>query len=160
LVHRPKVVFLDEPTAGVDVALRRDLWAYVRKLRGEGTTIVLTTHYLEEAETLADRVGVIDKGRLVCLDTPRGLLEKHGKRTLQVTLATPIDGLSSLPEILRTTGATLDEARRVLSCPVEGADLSRLLGALAALPVAPTHLQTIQPSLEQVFLELTGGRSS
>ncbi len=160
LVHRPRVLFLDEPTAGVDVALRRDLWTYVRKLRDEGTTIVLTTHYLEEAETLADRVGVIDKGRLVCLDTPRGLLQKHGKRTLQITLAAPLQDLSALPEALRNAGATLDDTRRVLSCPIDGADLSPLLAALSVLPVAPTQLQTVQPSLEQVFLELTGGTPS
>src|SRR4029450_1587241 len=80
LVPRPRVIFLDEPTAGVDVALRRELWQYVRQLRERGTTIVLTTHYLEEAEALADRVAVIDKGRLITVDTPRVLLRRHGKR--------------------------------------------------------------------------------
>src|SRR2546423_6766228 len=78
LVHRPRVAFLDEPTAGVDIALRKDLWSYVRKLRAEGTTIVLTTHYLEEAEALADRVAVIDHGRLIAVDKPDVLLARHG----------------------------------------------------------------------------------
>src|SRR5262249_5847732 len=80
LVHQPPVVLLDQPTAGVDIALRRDLWAYVRKLRERGTTIVLTTHYLEEAQSLADRVAVIDHGELVSLDTPAALLDQHGRK--------------------------------------------------------------------------------
>jgi ABC-2 type transport system ATP-binding protein len=83
LVHDPKVLFLDEPTAGVDVELRRSLWRYVRTLRDRGTTIVLTTHYLEEAEALADRVGVIDHGKLVAVDEKRALLERHGGGSLE-----------------------------------------------------------------------------
>ena len=90
LVHRPRVVFLDEPTAGVDVALRRDLWSYVRRLRQEGTTIVLTTHYLEEAEALADRVAVIDHGQLVGLDTTEALLARFGHKHIRVRLTAPV----------------------------------------------------------------------
>src|SRR5215475_4440118 len=89
LVHRPRVAFLDEPTAGVDVALRHDLWSYVRALRAEGTTIVLTTHYLEEAEALADRVAVIDKGDLVGMDTPAALLLRFGRKQVRFRLAVP-----------------------------------------------------------------------
>ena len=92
LVHRPRVVFLDEPTAGVDVALRRDLWSYVRRLRQEGTTIVLTTHYLEEAEALADRVAVIDHGQLVGLDTTAALLARFGNKQIRVRLTAPVAG--------------------------------------------------------------------
>src|SRR4051812_44740537 len=92
LVHRPPVVFLDEPTAGVDVGLRRDLWRYVRRLRDEGTTIVLTTHYLEEAEALADRVAVIDKGKLITLDSPRALMARFGQKQVRVTLKQPLAG--------------------------------------------------------------------
>ncbi len=83
LVHDPRVLFLDEPTAGVDVELRRSLWQYVRTLRDRGTTIVLTTHYLEEAEALADRVGVIDHGKLLVVEDKRALLERHGGRSLE-----------------------------------------------------------------------------
>jgi ABC-2 type transport system ATP-binding protein len=83
LVHQPRVLFLDEPTAGVDVELRRALWAYVRVLRARGTTVVLTTHYLEEAEALADRIGVIDRGRLLLVEEKAALLERHGGRSLE-----------------------------------------------------------------------------
>jgi ABC-2 type transport system ATP-binding protein len=83
LVHEPKVLFLDEPTAGVDVELRRALWSYVRRLRDRGTTVVLTTHYLEEAEALADRIGIIDHGRLLLVEEKAALLERHGGRTLE-----------------------------------------------------------------------------
>ncbi|MBK9518105.1 MAG: ABC transporter ATP-binding protein [Anaeromyxobacter sp.] len=83
LVHQPRVLFLDEPTAGVDVELRRALWAYVRTLRDRGTTVVLTTHYLEEAEALADRIGVIDRGRLVLVEEKAALLRRHGGRALE-----------------------------------------------------------------------------
>src|SRR5438309_3922709 len=82
LVHRPPVLFLDEPTAGVDVELRRDLWTYVRRLRSEGTTVVLTTHYLEEAEELADRIGVIKNGRLLVVEEKQKLLERYSHRTV------------------------------------------------------------------------------
>jgi ABC-2 type transport system ATP-binding protein len=95
LVHEPRVLFLDEPTAGVDVELRRALWRYVRTLRERGTTIVLTTHYLEEAEELADRVGVIDHGRLVVVEEKRALLARHGTTSLEevfVSLVSPDRG--------------------------------------------------------------------
>ena len=113
LVPRPRVAFLDEPTAGVDVALRHDLWSYVRTLRAQGTTIVLTTHYLEEAEALADRVAVIDKGALVGLDTPAALVRQLGRKQIRFRLATPwTAGAAALPEPLRRRGATLDAERR------------------------------------------------
>jgi ABC-2 type transport system ATP-binding protein len=83
LVHEPRVLFLDEPTAGVDVELRRALWAYVRTLRERGTTVVLTTHYLEEAEALADRIGIIDHGRLLLVEEKAALLRRHGDRSLE-----------------------------------------------------------------------------
>src|SRR5207302_3859626 len=90
LVHRPTVLFLDEPTAGVDVELRRDLWTYVRKLASEGTTIVLTTHYLEEAEELAERIGVIKDGRLLVVEHKDQLLAHYGKRTVRLALEQPV----------------------------------------------------------------------
>ena len=114
LVHRPRVIFLDEPTAGVDVALRRELWQYVRQLRERGTTIVLTTHYLEEAEALADRVAVIDQGRLITVDTPRGLLRRHGKRRLRVTFtpAAARRGLNLPEALVRAQGGAGARAAR------------------------------------------------
>jgi ABC-2 type transport system ATP-binding protein len=152
LVHRPRVAFLDEPTAGVDIALRKDLWAYVRKLRAEGTTIVLTTHYLEEAEELADRVAVIDRGTLIAVDKPDVLLKRHGKKQAFFRLAEPL--AAPLPDRLRALGATLDDSRTTVSCPVEG-DASEVLAAVAALPDRVLDMRTEQPSLEQVFLALT-----
>jgi ABC-2 type transport system ATP-binding protein len=171
LVHSPRVVFLDEPTAGVDVNLRRDLWDYVRELRRRGTTIVLTTHYLEEAEALADRVGVIDQGKLLVLDTPGALLARHGARRIKIKLASP---LTVLPAELAALGATLDPGGLELSCPVASpgmsappangqpapAEIRRVISAVAALDasIAVTDLRTEQPTLEQVFIALVGHR--
>ena len=159
LVHRPKVVFLDEPTAGVDISLRRDLWTYVRKLRSGGTTIVLTTHYLEEAEALADRVAVIDHGSLVSLDRPAALMAQHGRKRVHFTLAAPLPEAATLPAELRELGAELDAKRTLLSVPLPERALPDLLARVAALPIAVVDIKTEQPSLEQVFLALTGGRS-
>ena len=91
LSHEPEILFLDEPTAGVDVELRRDMWELVRKLRADGTTIILTTHYIEEAEEMADRVGVISRGELIAVDEKRELMAKMGRKTLDVVLADPLD---------------------------------------------------------------------
>jgi len=164
LVHRPRVVFLDEPTAGVDVALRRDLWSYVRQLRQEGTTIVLTTHYLEEAEALADRVAVIDRGQLVGLDTTAALLARFGNKQIRLRLTAPVAAagapssasLPSLPEWLREMGATVDATGHVVTCPLGGMAPAALLARLGALQPAVADIDTEQPSLEQVFLALTG----
>ena len=162
LVHRPKVAFLDEPTAGVDVSLRRDLWAYVRQLREQGTTIVLTTHYLEEAEELADRVAVIDHGELISLGHPAELLRAHGRKRVHFTFAAAIDPSVLSPE-LSALGATIDGA--VLTAPIAedqtGSDgtLQALVRLAGALPGHLVGLRTEQPSLEQVFLALTGGRA-
>jgi ABC-2 type transport system ATP-binding protein len=150
LVHRPGVVFLDEPTAGVDISLRRDLWAYVRTLRKEGTTIVLTTHYLEEAEALADRVAVIDEGELISLDTPTALLLRHGRKRAQFRLAQPLAG--ALPDELKAMGATLDG--QLLECPLPEGGLAELLSRVSRLG-AIADVTTSQPSLEDVFLTLT-----
>jgi ABC-2 type transport system ATP-binding protein len=163
LVHRPRVVFLDEPTAGVDVALRRDLWSYVRRLRQEGTTIVLTTHYLEEAEALADRVAVIDHGQLVGLDTTAALLARFGNKQIRVRLTAPVAGAdattSSLPPLpvwLKEMGATVDATGCIVTCPLGSMALSALLARLGSLQPAVADIDTEQPSLEQVFLALTG----
>jgi ABC-2 type transport system ATP-binding protein len=160
LVHRPRVVFLDEPTAGVDVALRRDLWSYVRQLRSEGTTIVLTTHYLEEAEALADRVAVIDRGKLICLDSTAALLARFGNKQLRVRLSAPLGPpdapASRLPDWLSALGATVDASGRVLTVPLGAGSPGPWLARLATLDPPIADIDTQQPSLEQVFLQLTG----
>ena len=97
LAHEPDILFLDEPTAGVDVELRRDMWELVRKLRADGTTIILTTHYIEEAEEMADRVGVIRKGELVALGDKKALMAQMGQRTLKITLDEPIGEIPAGP---------------------------------------------------------------
>jgi ABC-2 type transport system ATP-binding protein len=111
LVHRPRLVFLDEPTAGVDVELRRDLWEYVRKLQAEGTTIILTTHYLDEAERLADRVGIINGGKLLLVEEKNALMRRLGEKKLEIRLKERVDALS---EHLWSAGAILSpDGRRV-----------------------------------------------
>jgi ABC-2 type transport system ATP-binding protein len=156
LVHRPGVAFLDEPTAGVDVALRRDLWSYVRRLREEGTTIVLTTHYLEEAEALADRVAVIDRGLLLCLDSPQALVRQHGGKNVRFHLARPFPGEpEALPAPLRALGATLTADRMAIQAPVDAKEAHELLKLGINLLPYVVEVETVQASLEDVFIKLT-----
>ncbi len=130
LVHRPPVLFLDEPTAGVDVELRRDLWGYVKRLANQGTTVVLTTHYLEEAEELADRIGVIRDGRLLVVEDKQELIARYSKRTLRLSLEQP---LLELPLSLQQAGAALAEGGgAVVLTPRIGEALAMPLQALAA----------------------------
>jgi len=156
LVHRPRLVFLDEPTAGVDVELRRDLWSYVRKLQSEGTTIILTTHYLDEAEELADRVGIINTGRLLLVEEKSVLIRRLGEKKLQVRFRVRIDKLS---DALRAAGAVLSpdgmrleyvERRGRLSA----ADVLRLIYT-ERLPVA--DIETRRSRLEDVLLMVLHG---
>ena len=134
LSHEPDVLFLDEPTAGVDVNLRRDMWALVRKLRDKGVTIILTTHYIEEAEEMADRVGVIDKGRILLVEDKAALMHKFGKRRLTLTLRQPMD---ELPAALAEWTLELDESgRRLTYCfdaDSQGAGIPVLLRRLGEL---------------------------
>jgi ABC-2 type transport system ATP-binding protein len=148
LVHRPRVAFLDEPTAGVDLTLRRELWRYVRELRASGTTIVLTTHYLEEAEALADRVAVVDHGGLISLDKPEALMAVHGRKRLKFTFQRPLDSSPGFGE--------LDSTGTVLTCIINEPVLGQLLDRVRALAVEIVDIRSEQPSLEQVFLALTG----
>src|SRR5437764_9042976 len=130
LVHDPPVLFLDEPTAGVDVELRRDLWAYVKRLASAGTTVVLTTHYLEEAEELADRIGVIKNGRLLVVEDKASLLARYGRRTVRLALEKPV---RELPAPLLAAGAALAEGGAALVLtPRVGEPLSVPLQAAAA----------------------------
>jgi ABC-2 type transport system ATP-binding protein len=152
LVHRPPVLFLDEPTAGVDVELRRDLWNYVRKLAAEGTTVVLTTHYLEEAEQLADRIGVIKGGKLLVVEGKDSLLARLGRRSVRLLLEKP---LGSLPPALGALGATLEDGgHSVLIHSIHGQPLSAALAACASAGVAIGDVETQEPRLESVILDL------
>ncbi len=152
LVHEPRVLFLDEPTAGVDVELRRALWSYVRRLRDRGTTVVLTTHYLEEAEELADRIGVIDRGRLLVVDEKRALLRLHGAKTLRLVLSAP---LAAVPAELAALGARLVEGGAAIEVETAaGAAFGAVLAAAAAAGLAPKDVETRHTTLEDVFVRL------
>jgi ABC-2 type transport system ATP-binding protein len=155
LVHEPRVLFLDEPTAGVDVELRRALWAYVRTLRARGTTVVLTTHYLEEAEELADRVGVIDRGRLVVVEEKDALLRRYGGRTFRLFLAAP---LAEVPPALSALGARLEPGGTVLSIETAGsATLGPALRAAGEAGLEVKDAETRRTTLEDVFVRLVAG---
>ena len=152
LVHDPPVLFLDEPTAGVDVELRRDLWAYVKRLAAAGTTVVLTTHYLEEAEELADRIGVIKNGRLLVVEDKQELIARHSRRTVRLELEQPVH---ELPLRLVQAGAALAEGGGALVLtPRMGEPLSVPLQAVAESGLRVADVQTREPRLETVILEV------
>jgi len=154
LSHEPEILFLDEPTAGVDVELRRDMWSLVRGLRDTGVTIILTTHYIEEAEEMADRIGVINKGALVVVEEKTQLMKKLGKRQLTLHLHEP---LQRLPPELESWGLELKADGHDLVYTVDGAnsiDISALLKRMSELSIAVKDLQTRQSSLEDIFVEL------
>ena len=155
LVHDPKVLFHDEPTAGVDVELRQALWRYVRVLRDRGTTIVLTTHYLEEAEELADRIGVIDRGRLLVVDDKDALMRRHAGKTLRATLAAPI---GALPPELAAVGARLEANGLALAVDAApGASFGLALAAFARSGLRVQDVETRRMRLEDVFVSLLRG---
>jgi ABC-2 type transport system ATP-binding protein len=155
LVHEPQVLFLDEPTAGVDVQLRQALWSYVRVLRERGTTIVLTTHYLEEAEELADRVGVIDLGQLLVVDDKDALMHRYAGKTLRAKLSAP---LASLPAPLAALGARLDDGGRSVTVTAEpGASFGPALAAFAQAGLTVKDVETERMRLEDVFVRLLRG---
>ncbi|MCX7361830.1 MAG: ABC transporter ATP-binding protein [Alphaproteobacteria bacterium] len=155
LSHEPDLLFLDEPTAGVDVNLRRDMWALVRKLREKGVTIILTTHYIEEAEEMADRVGVIDGGRILLVEEKAALMRKLGTRRLAVTLQQP---MSALPDGLKGWSLALEDggSRLVYSFDAETKDagMPGLLARLGELGIAFKDLHTSESSLEDIFVGL------
>ena len=155
LSHEPAILFLDEPTAGVDVELRRDMWDLVRKLRDDGTTVILTTHYIEEAEEMADRVGVISKGELIAVDEKRKLMTQLGKKTLDILLADP---LAAVPAELSEWNVELREEGHVLcyefDSNAERTGIASLMRRLTDLGIAYKDLSTHQSSLEDIFVEL------
>jgi ABC-2 type transport system ATP-binding protein len=155
LSHEPQILFLDEPTAGVDVELRRDMWQLVRELRDSGTTIILTTHYLEEAEEMADRVGVIDKGELILVEDKKALMRKLGKKRLTLTLGAR---LSEIPVALVAHPLTLSANGQELIYTYgengTSAGVTALLADLATAGIAVKDLRTDESSLEDIFVSL------
>ena len=155
LSHEPDILFLDEPTAGVDVTLRRDMWALVRRLREKGVTIIMTTHYIEEAEEMADRVGVIDKGRLLLVERTVSLMSRMGKRRLTIVLQQP---LADVPLELAGWQLELEESGHNLiyrfDANAEDTGIPALLRRVAELGIEFRDLDTARSSLEDIFVSL------
>jgi ABC-2 type transport system ATP-binding protein len=159
LAHEPEILFLDEPTAGVDVELRRDMWALVRGLRERGVTIILTTHYIEEAEEMADRIGVISKGGLILVDEKTALMKKLGKKQLTLNLLKP---LAAVPAELAAWRLELKSHGNELEYTFDasaGADIYSLLQRLRELAIVFTDMNTRQRSLEDIFVSLVSDRA-
>ena len=155
LAHEPRILFLDEPTAGVDVALRQDLWNVVRGLRDTGVTVILTTHYIEEAEELADRIGVINNGGLVLIEQKKALMQKLGQKKLTLELAKP---LAAIPRTMAGFALSLAKEGRELAYTYDTRDnkgsISDFLSALTKARIGYVDLHTEQKSLEDIFLGL------
>ncbi|HJV95788.1 MAG TPA: ABC transporter ATP-binding protein [Albitalea sp.] len=161
LSHEPQLLFLDEPTAGVDVELRRDMWQLVRTLRDTGVTIILTTHYIDEAEEMADRIGVISKGELILVEDKAELMRKLGKKQLTLQLRQPLQqvpaAFAAYPLELSADG---HELIYTYDARGERPGIVELLDALAAAGVQFKDLQTTQSSLEDIFVNLVTDRST
>lgn len=157
LSYEPKVLFLDEPTAGVDVNLRKDMWQLVERLRAAGVTIILTTHYIEEAEEIADRIGVINHGEILLVEDKKALMAKLGRKQLTVELAEPV---GAIPDTLSPFGLALGEAGTRLTYEFntsgERTGISSLLSALSQAGLRVKDISTEQSSLEDIFVELVG----
>ncbi len=160
LAHEPRVLFLDEPTAGVDVELRKDMWEVVRELKAAGVTIILTTHYIEEAEAIADRIGIISKGEILLVEEKAALMQRMGRKELQVELAEP---LPAVPEALAKHALTLGPGNRSLIYSYdtrgERTGIVSLLSDLRAAGLQMTDLSTRQSSLEDIFVALVKERA-
>ncbi|HWE45068.1 MAG TPA: ABC transporter ATP-binding protein [Caulobacteraceae bacterium] len=159
LSHEPEILFLDEPTAGVDVELRRDMWEVVRQLRAQGVTIILTTHYIEEAEEMADRVGVISKGEIILVEDKTELMHKLGKKLLTLQLT---EALSAIPDALKDFDLALSEDGTELTftydTKADRSGIATLMKALSDAGVRLKDLQTHQSSLEEIFVGLVKQR--
>ena len=155
LCHEPRVLFLDEPTAGVDVELRRDMWQVVEDLKQSGVTIILTTHYIEEAEAIADRIAVINKGEILLVENKADLMRRMGRKTLRIDLAAPVD---AVPAVLSDYNLERIEGGHALiyhyDTRGEGTGITRLLQALAAEGLGLRDIETRQSSLEEIFVGL------
>jgi len=155
LSHEPRILFLDEPTAGVDVELRKDMWNIVRRLRESGVTIILTTHYIEEAEEIADRVGEINNGELLLVEDKRTLMQKLGKKQLIIEL---VESVTTLPESLSSYALELSDDGNHLTYTYDtmsdSTGITTLLQDISTAGLSLKDLQTKQSSLEDIFVEL------
>ncbi|WP_341863687.1 ABC transporter ATP-binding protein [Gymnodinialimonas sp. 57CJ19] len=155
LSHEPRLLFLDEPTAGVDVELRRDMWDIVRSLQESGVTIILTTHYIEEAEAMADRVGVINNGKILLVEEKANLMARMGQKELRIDLAEPID---AIPAVLADRDLVLEQGGGRLvyryDTRAERTGIVRLLAALQSEGLVVADVETKQSSLEEIFVGL------
>ncbi len=160
LSHEPSILFLDEPTAGVDVELRRDMWAMVRRLRERGVTIILTTHYIEEAEEMADRIGVIRQGQLILVEDKHTLMQRLGRKELQLQLKQP---LATVPASLAAYQLELlDDGhalRYAYDAQQEQTGIAELLAALASAGIEFKDLKSSESSLEEIFVNLVRNRA-
>ena len=155
LQHRPRILFLDEPTAGVDVELRKDMWQLVRALRASGVTIILTTHYIEEAEEMADRVGVINKGEIILVEDKVELMRKLGRKQLTLELHQRLDAIpAALDAFHLTLGADGKELTYTYDTKGERTGITALLDALNVAGIRFKDLHTTQSSLEDIFVGL------
>ena len=159
LAHDPELLFLDEPTAGVDVELRRDMWDLIGRLRDEGVTVILTTHYIEEAEEMADRIGVIDQGVLKLVEEKNALMARLGRTEAQITLTQP---LREMPVMLKGFPLTIGADARILCYRTHGEGergIAALVKALIAAGLDFTGLDVKESSLEDIFVDLVGHRA-
>src|SRR5262245_18360601 len=161
LAHEPRILFLDEPTAGVDVELRRDMWALVRRLRESGVTIILTTHYIDEAEEMADRIGVVNHGELIVVEEKKALMKKLGKRQLTLTLQEPLAAVpAELADWKLALNAEGHELQFTFDAAGEQTGVAPLLRRLEQLGICYRDLSTRETSLEEIFVNLVGRRAS
>ena len=158
LAHEPRILFLDEPTAGVDVELRKDMWEIVAELKQAGVTIILTTHYIEEAEAIADRVGVIDKGKLLLVQEKKTLMAQMGKKQIEVMLTEPVAAIpASLAAHNLTLNGTGDTLIYTYDIHAERTGITTLLNDVAQAGLVLRDVQTRQSSLEEIFVNLVSG---
>ena len=155
LAHEPSVLFLDEPSAGVDVELRREMWKLVSELKSQGVTIILTTHYIEEAEAIADRVGVISKGKLILLEEKKALIKRMGQKKLEISLQSPI---AAIPAQLQHYKLSLSDDGMSINYlyDTKGStnEITKLLNEISSADLQISDLQTSQSSLEEIFVSL------
>ena len=155
LSHEPKVLFLDEPTASVDVELRKDMWEVVKRLKQEGVTIILTTHYIEEAEEIADRVGIINNGKIILVDEKESLIKKLGQKILKIELTNPINKIpSNLSNFNLEINSEMNILTYIYDTKGENTGITSLLSEIKSLGMQLKDISTEQSSLESIFLNL------
>ena len=155
LSHEPSILFLDEPSAGVDIEQRKNIWGIIQKLKKEGVTIILTTHYLEEAEEIAERVGIMDKGELLLVEEKKDLLRNMGSKTLTINL---INKINSIPKTLSSFKLSLSSSGDILTynykSKIENAEITKLLTKLQSSGLSISDINTKQTSLEEIFVDI------